>query len=138
MSACAKCGYDAAAVVVARWSFVVDRDPPSLNARLHNSGARRWAYKRERDDWRTEIRGHKFARGVRVAAERRRVTLTRLYAGRQKRRDQDNLAGGMKAVVDALVLEALLVDDSEQHSEIHYAQVRGDQRGLLIEIEVLG
>lgn len=134
---CEKCGYDPGAKVTASWTLHVDRDPPSLNDRVFNAGPRRWRYKRERDAWGWEIRAARLLQRVPTATSRRRVTLTRVYSGRQQERDVDNLAGGMKAVVDALVLERLLVGDEPAHAELHYAQERGTPIGLRILIEEL-
>lgn len=137
MTACLKCSYDPFATVLRSWEFLIERDPPSLNARLHNAGGRRWAYKRERDEWRSEFRAARVELGMGVALGKRRVTLTRVYGGRQKQRDLDNLSGGMKAVVDAMVLEAVLLDDSPDLAELHYAQHRGELRGLMVLVEEL-
>ena len=144
MTACAKCGYDPDAAVAASWTFHVDRDPPSLNQRLFNSGPRAHLYRKERDVWCWEIRAARLrdrstivSRTAAPIAGKRRVTLTRIYAGRQKIRDVDNLAGGMKACVDALVLERIIADDSPERVELHYLQQRGTPTGLRVQIEVL-
>lgn len=137
MTACLKCGYSPDAVVTASWSFHIDRDPPSLNTRLFNAGTRRWAYKRERDTWCMEIRAIRLLQRITKATTKRRVTLTRNYAGQQKERDADNLGGGMKCIVDALVLEGLLRDDNTASAEIHYGQTRTTPKGLVVLIEEL-
>ncbi len=134
MSACVKCQHDPDALVAASWTFHVDRDPSSLNARIFN-GPRGWKYRKERDAWRLEIRACRLLLRIPKATSMRRVTLTRNFAGRQQRRDRDNLAGGMKACVDALVLEGLLRGDSELDAEIHYAQARTTPAGLSVVIE---
>lgn len=139
MGACLKCCYDPDAQIAASYSFLVERDASSLNARLFN-GAQGWKYRRERDTWQSELRVARVNARVPIGDTKRRVTLTRLYGGRQQERDRDNLAGGMKCVVDALVLERLIVDDSSKWAEIHYAQRRiakGEKTGVLFEIEVL-
>jgi Holliday junction resolvase RusA-like endonuclease len=139
VTACVKCGFDPDASVRASWTFFVDRDAPSLNARIFNAGPRRWKYKRERDAWCWEIRAVALMRKMRTAgAGKRRVTLTRVYGGQQKPRDPDNLVGGMKSIVDALVLERLIVDDSAAFAEIHYAEERGEPRGVRFHIEEIG
>lgn len=56
VSPCPKCGYDSTAAVIAVFSFLVERDPPSLNTRLFNSGPRRHLYRKERDTWCWELR----------------------------------------------------------------------------------
>lgn len=136
MSACPKCHYDEAAPVSASWSFLIDRDPPSLNARLFN-GPRGWVYRKERDAWCIEFRAVRLLQRIPIAKTKRRVTLTRCYTGRQQARDRDNLAGGMKACVDALVLEKLLAGDDVVSAEIHYAQSRTTPGGLHVLIEEL-
>lgn len=137
MTACAKCGYDSDAVVVASWSFFIDRDPPSLNSRVINLGATRWRYAKERDAWGWEFRAVRLMKKIPPAEGLRRVTLTRCYYGRQQERDRDNLAGGMKNCVDAMVLEQLLTSDDPAHAEIHYQQERGSPTGLRVLIEEL-
>jgi Holliday junction resolvase RusA-like endonuclease len=138
VTACARCGFDPDAAIAARWQFFIERDPPSLNARLFNQGSRRWSYAKERDAWCWMIRAKRLEQSMRLARAKRRVTLTRFYNGRQQERDLDNLAGGMKIVVDALVSEGLLRDDSPKFAELHYAQlVCVNRRGLEIAIEEL-
>lgn len=142
---CVKCGHDPEQPVGERWEFVINRDPPSLNQRIFNSGTRAHVYRKERETWGWEIRAARVKHRVSFAnsSQRRRVTFTRLYAGRQQARDVDNLAGGMKAIVDSLVLEKILIDDGPAFAELHYGQERltatdGRQKpGLRITIEVL-
>jgi hypothetical protein len=69
----------------------------------------------------------------------RRVRLVRVrQAGAGERAyDRGNLVGGLKPVLDALVRHKLLVDDSPRHLVDHYADVVGEQRGVLVEIEEL-
>lgn len=148
--ACEKCGYDPNATVLASFSFVVERDPPSLNARVSNTIISGHKYRRERDVWCLELRRARlyfkipYAIQIRstwpMIAGKRRVTITREYGNKQRERDKDNLAGGMKPLVDAMVSESLLADDSPAHAEIHYQQKRIDkpQRpGLRFQIEIL-
>lgn len=161
--ACIKCGYDPDAEIVQTFSFLVSRDPPSLNQRLFNTGPRAHLYRKERDLWCWEFRAKRLALkipaaipitareagrwtaffGTEVVARatnKRRVTLTRIYGGRQKERDRDNLIGGMKACVDALVLEGLIGGDDPHSAELHYeerAAAPDQATGLFITIEVL-
>jgi Holliday junction resolvase RusA-like endonuclease len=137
LPACERCGYDPSATVSATWTIGVDRDPPSLNARIVNAGWSRFRYARERDAWCWEFRAARLMLNITPATGRRRVTMTRIYAGRQKERDRDNLAGGMKVVVDAMVSERLLVNDDPRNAEIHYQQEHGGPPGLRVLIEEL-
>lgn len=135
MTACIKCGHDPDAPIARRWEFLIDRDPPSLNDHVFNVGSSRWKYTKERDAWGWEFRAVVLMQRIPKADTRRRVTLTRIYGGRQQERDRDNLAGGMKPVVDAMVLEQLIQDDSSGSAELHYAQRPGSPRGLHVLIE---
>lgn len=139
MTACSRCGFDPFAKVLGKWVMLIDRDPPSLNDRLVNVGPHRWKYKKERDAWHWLVKAARLNFNVPVAtALRRRVTLERLFNGRQRERDLDNLSGGMKPIVDALVLERLIAGDDPKSVEIHYKQTKGPLRGLVITIEQLG
>lgn len=108
-----------------------------MNARLVNAGDNRWRYKQERDAWHWELKAARLHWKVPKATGRRRVTMTRLFGGRQKEWDPDNLSGGMKPIVDALVLEGLLVGDDAASAQIYYEQVRGPVRGLKLMLEEL-
>lgn len=135
MTACQRCGFDPDAEVARSWSMWIERDPPTLNARLFNSGPRARVYRQERDAWIQEVRAARLRSKIAFAIGRRRVSFTRFYTGRQKERDIDNLIGGMKLVVDALVFDRMLVDDSPKFAELHYRQVRGSLRGLEVILE---
>lgn len=142
MTACSRCGYDPDVKVTASWSFLIQRDPPTMNERIFNAGNSRWRYRKERDLWASEFmvaRGNTRIPKAR-ANERRRVTLERVYNGRMQERDRDNLIGGMKPIVDALVMQGLILGDSPDLAEIHYNQVREPgtmSRGLRVTIEAL-
>lgn len=138
MTACVKCGFDPSRIVTASWTFLVERDPPSLNDRVFNAGPRRWLYRRERDAWVDEIRVARMLQRIPRAIGKRRVTIMRVYGGRQKERDRDNLIGGQKIVLDALVFEDLLISDSASGVDVTYHQERGQPTGLRITIEELG
>lgn len=125
MTACPKCGYDADAKVIARWTFTVERDTPSLNDRVYNAATYRGSmYRKVRDAWCWEFRAARLKVRIPRARTRRRVTIVRNYGGRARERDRDNLIGGAKAVIDAMVSEGLLVDDTSLGAEIHYDQRR--------------
>lgn len=131
---CVKCGFDPDAIVGRSWSFFIERRTPSMNDRLANTGPRAFVYRKERDAWCWLFRAKKLELRIPIALCRRRVTLTRLYAGRERERDKDNLIGGLKAVVDAMVSEALLFNDTSIGAEIHYAQMQDRRTGLLVEL----
>jgi hypothetical protein len=133
---CLKCGFDPGAAVTASWTFVIERDPPSLNARIFNAGPRRWAYAKEREAWYVEFVNARNTLRIPHAETKRRVTLTRMFDGRQKQRDIDNLWGGGKSCVDAMVLAQILVSDAPDFAEVHWMQERGTS-GLRVLLEEL-
>lgn len=142
MTACAMCGFDPQATVIGAYEFHIDKEAPSLNDRIVNTGVRRHVYARERDEWCMWLRERRLALRIPFQASdigsRRRVHLVRVFDGRKRERDRDNLIGGMKAIVDALVLEHLLVSDAPSSAELHYSQERGAPAGVRFRIEVLG
>lgn len=137
MSQCVKCGFDPHAVVVASWTFMLEHEVLSLNARVSNAGASRWRYAKERDAWSWHVRVAKLNQRIRPATRRRRLTLIRIYARGQRALDRDNLAGGMKPLVDAIVREKLVVDDTAAWLELHHGQEPGTERGVRVLLEEL-
>jgi Holliday junction resolvase RusA-like endonuclease len=135
---CARCGYDSAAIVTGRWEFAIARAVHSLNFHMGNYGGTRWAYRRDRDDWQWEFKVARINARIPIAIGKRRVTLTRLYSGRERAFDVDNLAGGMKLVVDAMVREGLMLGDDPARAELHHNQNRAATSGLSVVIEELG
>ncbi len=141
MTACVKCGHNPAAKVIAAWAFTLAGELHSMNRHVVNFGAARHAYRRERDAWAWLARAARLKHRIAIATGRRRLTLTRIYAGRQRELDRDNLAGGAKPLVDALVREGLLVDDTSRWLELHHDQERGTapgDRGVRVLLEELG
>jgi hypothetical protein len=137
VTACTKCGFDPDARIAASWSFVLEHAVLSLNARVANVGSARWRYASERDAWRWLVRAAKAKHRIAPAVGRRRLTLTRIYARGQRALDHDNLVGGMKPVVDAIVHEELLVDDKPAWLELHHDQVPGTERAVRVLLEDL-
>ena len=136
MSACVKCGHDPDAVVERHWQFTLPLELESLNAHRVNSGATRWSYKRKRDGWAMALRAT-VPRAILAANGKRRVTLTRLMGKGQRAFDRDNLVGGAKGLVDAMVRVGLLLGDSAEHAEIHYDQERAATPGVRVLVEEL-
>lgn len=135
---CPKCGHDPRAVVTASWTLEIPRRVHSLNKRaINDRGAAGAKYRKQREGWAWDLRVLRVDQRIPHAVGMRRATLTRLYSGREQAFDQDNLTGGMKLVVDAMVREGLLVDDKPAVAEIHHLQVRAGQSGLLILLEEL-
>lgn len=135
---CEKCGHNPEAMVTASWTFDIARDVKGMNLRVHNVGGSRWKYAAQRNEWQRDRVASRLVHGIPITSGKRRVTLTRLYSGRQREIDRDNLVGGLKNCVDAMVLAALLVGDGPKEAEIHYAQRRWTTCGLRVLIEEIG
>jgi Holliday junction resolvase RusA-like endonuclease len=137
VSACVKCGFSPDAQVTARWSFTLDKRIESANTYTVNKGNSRWRYSKQRDEWALWVRAHVLTvRLVRASASsKRRVTITRRYAGRCQEIDRDNL--GVKPLVDALVREGVIHDDAPAWLELHVMQERGERNETTVEVEEL-
>lgn len=135
MTACAKCGFDPAAPVTARWTFELDKRVISANLRTVNAGSSRWRYAKERDAWRWLVRMRRIEHRMPAAARKRRVTIERVYAGRCQEMDRDNLVAGTKPLVDAIAREGLLVGDKPDQLELHVVQRRGESNATIVTIE---
>lgn len=138
MTACAKCGHNPEAEVAARWEFAIPQQMASLNERISNRGMARFGYQRHRDLWQRWMRVARVNNRITTPTGKRRVTITRLIGYRQREFDRDNLVGGGKAIVDAMVREGLLLGDDATRAEVHYEQVRRDgASGVVVLLEEL-
>jgi hypothetical protein len=137
VSVCPFCGGDPSAPIYGRWEILLALEPPSQNEIAGNKGdfASRRRYKKYRDDYGWLLKS--WAREIPPPAGRRRVIVTRYYAGRGRRYDKGNLIGGCKPLLDAMVLAGLLIDDCEEDVEDHYGQERADHPGVHIILEEL-
>lgn len=135
MTACAKCGHDPDAAVSARWVLLLDKRLGSVNARTVNSGASRWRYAKERDEWQSWVQVARVNQRITPARGRRRVSIERVYAGRGREMDERNL--DVKSLVDALVRESVLRDDAPAYLELHVSQRRGDKNQTVVTVEEL-
>lgn len=141
MSGCPKCGHDPDAAVAARWEFAIGLEVESLNAHRVNAGAR-WqqaVYRRKRDAWHWAFKVARINHGITHArpGSKRRVHFVRVMGPKQRAFDDDNLRGGCKMVLDAMVLEGLVHDDRPEFVEVSYDQQRGARPGLIVTIEEL-
>jgi hypothetical protein len=117
---CPRCNYDFPRPI--RWTLELAFDIPSQNDIAGGKGNSRWRYKKLRDEYRLLVKHERIRLRIPTATGRRRVTITRHYGGRCKERDRGNLVGGAKALMDALVLEGLLVDDAPSWVDDWYQQ----------------
>jgi hypothetical protein len=135
---CVKCGHNPDAQVTARWSFTLPKRIESANAYTVNKGNSRWRYSKARDEWqwlvKIEVLGYERWYPA-MATVKRRVTITRHYAGRCQEIDRDNL--GVKPLVDALVREGVIHDDAPAWLELHVMQVRAERNETTVEVEEL-
>jgi len=141
-ASCPKCGFSPDAEVTARWAFRLDKRIESANTRTVNAGASRWRYAKARDEWQWLVKLAALAverSGLIMArpSSKRRVTITRHYAGRCQEMDRDNLVAGCKALVDAMVREGVVHDDKREYLELHVLQERWDSNETCIVVEEL-
>lgn len=112
----------------------IPRATPSQNATHH----KHWrACFDQRKLWEHEIWVAKLqflgGRGLPDPPLRARVTLTR-YG---RRLDVTNFMGGLKAPIDALKLQGLIVDDDEKHLELIATQEKGTPRTVIVITDAL-
>lgn len=149
MTACPTCGH-VTPTVLRSWETWIDAKVESANARNVNIRIRSRTYSKARDAWMWRWRSATWASAMlgdvglnkvstvsilASANQRRHVTFTRHYSGRQQEFDHANLVGGAKGMVDAMVRVGLLVDDSPKWFEAEYRQIRSDRSGLHVRIE---
>lgn len=139
MTACPHCGH-VAPVVLRSWETFIAAKVESANVTRSNHGAAHHAYRNKRDAWMTRWRvavwGDAPTFAIKASTnQRRHVTFTRHYSGREREMDHANLIGGMKGPVDAMARVGLLVDDSPKWFTAEYVQVRSDRSGLHVRIE---
>jgi hypothetical protein len=139
LSSCPKCGFRPDAPIARRWKFFIERKVPSLNRTGTNRG--RWchikAYKAERGTWLQWMQVMRANHTIAVATGRRRVTMTRVFSGREREYDRDGMVGGCKAAVDSMTTCGLILGDAPHQAELHHLQRPGDVSGLEVEIEEL-
>jgi Holliday junction resolvase RusA-like endonuclease len=138
VSACIKCGHDPEAKVLRTWCMELDMPLKSLNRHAVNFGAARFAYRKERDAWQWLIKREVLRWfDLHKATTKRRVTIKRLFAGRCRAFDQDNLVGAAKIVVDALKNEGVVKDDSQEWLELHVQQEKWSSNATIVLVEEL-
>lgn len=101
---------------------------------------RRWkhpqAYRRLRNDYTWLVRVGARSAGVPKATGKRRLHVTRLIGKGGKVYDVPNLIGGAKPLIDALVTEGLLVDDSPEYLDLGtWEQRKASAPGARITLE---
>lgn len=90
--------------------IVVPAIPPSNNKFIGNSHSH-WLYKKPKEEWHWMIRAALTRTADKPKAPIKRATVTlRYFFKDRRRRDPDNYSG--KFILDALVREGVLVDDS--------------------------
>jgi hypothetical protein len=136
VTACPRCDHDPEQAVARRWEFTVGAPVPSLNDHKQNDG-RGWAYRKMRDQWVAMMRFCVGRHQITRPMDKRRVLLTRLYSSPQREWDPDNLVGGCKPVIDAMVKAGILLGDSRKHAEISYRQEKGETIGVRFLVEEL-
>lgn len=133
-AACTACGQMLPLPTGPVYAFEIARKVPTMNDHIQNQGSARWRYKRDREAWALEFRAVRMNGLCPRAMTKRRVTFVRLYTGREREWDNGNFVGGLKLVLDAMVKEALLIDDNSKFLDDVYRQEKCDRTGLRVEI----
>lgn len=128
MTVCVKCGFDPAIVPAKTWELEIPYIVKSMNAHHVNAGAARHVYRRDRGIIQTALMVERRRLRVPRAIKLRQATLTRVMGYGQREFDRDNLHGGCKIVVDAMVIEELLVGDTREWARVFYDQVRSTNK----------
>jgi Holliday junction resolvase RusA-like endonuclease len=111
---------------------------PSANV-LRRQYRNRFAYKKLRTmvEWMVRAQALKFPELAEKAKKHRAVTITRCFDKHERAYDPDNLVAGVKPILDALVKEKLLRDDSSKWLSLNVEQRRADVRRVEVLIEEL-
>ncbi len=120
--------------MTASWTFALAKCLGSLNDHVVNAGASRWKYKRDRNEWQLLFANARQMNAITRPMGKRTLILTRLYSGRERERDYDNLVGACKPVLDAMVKAGLLVDDAPAFLDCTYRQERASESGVRLEL----
>jgi len=114
----------------------LDRIPPSLN-KMRLMGP--YAYRDLRILWEHDLKygtqGASHTEQFRLQAQEAGKMIVTIHVYRRKDLDYDNLVGGCKPVLDALVNVRYLRDDSPQHITVTYLQASPFKPRTVITIE---
>lgn len=119
---CRFCG-DSDAFTGASWALVLPKGIDGLNDHYVNQGHARHAYRKRRTEWEWLVEVERRAAGIPAATAQRRLEVIRVIPVRGRELDYDNLVGGAKPLVDALVKSKILVNDSRAGVLAHYRQM---------------
>lgn len=112
----------------------INEATPSLNPLLGQFWAKRH---KDRKRWRWLVRAARLAADAFPTAPLQKARITIVRHGRRQL-DTDNLYGGTKLLVDSLVREGFVIDDSPDHIELIVTQKLTKTPKTTIRIEALG
>lgn len=128
---CEYCGFDSTLEYVRSIELIIPCVWPSQNDVAKNTrGYSGRAYRKFREEYK------KLIPQATEAPEFAYVFLTRLFGKRKRRYDVANLIGGGKPLVDALVVNGYLIDDSPKWMNAWYYQERSESGEDMIKIQV--
>ena len=93
----------------------------------------RWAYA----NWKKKVRviGLYLPEVTRIRSKSS-VVIARHYGKGRRKYDHDNMVGGCKPIIDLLVRQGYLYNDTPEYVEVEYIQVKSDDGEDQIEIQV--
>lgn len=135
MRKCPACGFDSDRVVTASWSFRLPIKLLSGN-QIKGSGRGRsgWKYREQRKLWARAIGAANIV--CQPATGPRRLWLTRQWGKGQRAYDTDNLIWGFKPVVDEIVKQGWLLDDTPDKVERIYDQFKSEDGFNYVHVKV--
>lgn len=112
--------------------FTIPKPTPSLNQFYWGHWSKKMKNAKE---WRKWVWAARVATGTKelMAMEAHRHVTVERYGSRKL--DRDNFIGGCKGIIDALVKEGFILDDSPAHVSIEYHQYTGKPYRTIIKIE---
>ena len=138
---CPACGFDTSIEVTNSWDARIKKSSPSGNS-IGSSGKGRngWKYRQERKACATvKVWWGDYGRYPSQATKRRRLWITRQWGKGKRAYDMDNLAWGLKPLIDEIKVQGWIKEDSPKWVERIYKQEKspdGIDR-IIIRIEEL-
>jgi hypothetical protein len=137
---CPACGFDDSIHVVVYWDCALTKSSPSGNS-IGSSGRGRngWKYRQERKACALARFGWIWGGEPTQATRKRRLWITRQWGKGKRAYDMDNLAWGLKPLIDEIKVQGWIKEDSPKWVERIYKQEKspdGVDR-IIIRIEEL-
>ena len=135
---CPACDYDDTARILSSWELTFDLKAESGNVvGSPGKGRKGWRYRKEKNKYTAAVLNS--GSTCTGATGKRRLWITRLWGKGQRAFDVDNMAWGLKPLVDAIVKKGWLLDDTPGKVERIYRQEKSPSglNQIIVRIEEL-